>query len=159
VSPSGPPRAHKATQDRLRTTLQVLLVALGLVAFIASLVTVFGGTDAMPGDSRATPNVESELRFYATFWTGFGILALYAARRPEQETNLLRGLSLFLFLGGLARVFAWIDSDRPDTLFLVLMGLELTLPLLIVWAQARVAPRHIRPSRGGGSSSQSTPPA
>lgn len=92
----------------------------------------------MPGDSSATPNVESELRFYATFWTGFGVLALYAARRPEQETLLLRGLSLFLFLGGIARLFAWLGSDRPDTQFLVLMALELGLPLFIVWAQARL---------------------
>jgi hypothetical protein len=138
VSPFGPPRAHKATRPHLRTALQILLVALGLVAFVAGLVTVLGGTDAMPGDSRATPNVESELRFYSAFWTGFGVLALYAARRPERETNLLRGLSLFLFLGGLARIPAWIASDQPDTQFLVLMGLELTLPLFIVWAQSRV---------------------
>lgn len=141
VSTSCPPRAHKSTPTRLRTALQALLVALGLVAVVAGLVTVLGGTGAMPGDSRATPNVESELRFYATFWTGFGVLALYAARRPERETNLLRGLSLFLFLAGLARVFAWLDSDRPDTPFLVLLGLELTLPFFILWAQARVASR------------------
>jgi hypothetical protein len=114
-------------RDRLRTVLQVLLIALGTVAFVAGLVTVFTGSGGMPGDSGATPNVESELRFYSVFWTGFGVLALYAARRPERETTLLRGLSLFLFLGGLARIPAWLDSDRPDTPFLVLMALELTL--------------------------------
>jgi Domain of unknown function (DUF4345) len=129
----------KATPGGLRAVLQVLLVALGLVAFVAGLVTVLGGSGAMPGDSRASPNVESELRFYAAFWTGFGVLALYAARRLEQETTLLRGLALFLFLGGLARIPAWIASDRPDAPFLVLMGLELTLPFFIVWAQARIA--------------------
>lgn len=133
----------------MRKALQILLVALGLVAFAAGLLTVLGGTGAMPGDSRATPNVESELRFYSAFWTGFGALALHAARHPERETNLIRGLSLFLFLGGLARVFAWLDSDQPDAQFLVLMGLELTLPLFIVWAQARVAARAAAPSRGG----------
>lgn len=128
-------------RDRLRTALRALLVALGIVAFVAGLVTVFTGTGGMPGDSRATPNVESELRFYSTFWTGFGVLALHAARRPERETLLLRGLSLFLFLAGLARIFAWLDSGRPDTQFLVLLGLELTLPFFIVWAQARIAHR------------------
>lgn len=125
----------------MRTALQVLLVALGLVAVVAGLVTVFTGAGSIPGDNPATPNLESELRFYATFWTGFGVLALYAARRPERETLLLRGLSLFLFLAGTARLFAWLASDRPDTQLLVLMGLELTLPLFIVWAQARIAHR------------------
>ena len=151
----GPPRAHKATPSPLRTALQVLLVVLGGVAVVAGLVTVFAGTDAITGDSRATPNVESELRFYATFWTGFGVLALHAARRPEQETTLLRGLSLFLFLAGVARIFAWLATDRPDTPFLVLMGLELALPPLIVWAQAQIADRGRRtetsPIAGDGS--------
>jgi hypothetical protein len=123
----------------LRIALQVLLAALGAVAFVAGLVTVFTGAGGIPGNNPATPNLESELRFYATFWTGFGVLALYVSRRPERETMLLRGLALFLFLAGSARIFAWLASDRPDTLFLVLMGLELTLPVFIVWAQARIA--------------------
>jgi hypothetical protein len=114
-------------------------LVLGAVACLAGLLTVLTGSGGMPGDSRATANVESELRFYATFWTGFGVLALYAARRPEREGRLLRGLSLFLFLAGVARAFAWLDAGRPDTEFLVLMGLELSLPLFIIWAQARVA--------------------
>ena len=122
----------------MRTALQVLLVVLGLVAFVAGLVTVFTGAGSIPGDNLATPNLESELRFYATFWTGFGVLALYAARHPERETLLLRGLSLFLFLAGIARGFAWLASDRPDTQLLVLMGLELTLPVFILWAQTRL---------------------
>jgi hypothetical protein len=109
-----------------------------LVAFVAGLITVFTGTGSMPGDNPTTPNVESELRFYSTFWVGFGVLALYAARRPERETMLLRGLSLFLFLAGIARILAWLASDRPDPQFLVLMGLELILPVFIVWMQARV---------------------
>lgn len=145
VSTSGPPRAPKSTYPRLRTALQGLLVALGAVAFVAGLVTIFAGTGGMPGDSRATPNVESELRFYSAFWSGFGVLALYAARRPERKPLLLRGLALFLFLGGLARIPAWIASGQPDTPFIVLMGLELALPLFIVWAQARVAPRSAAP--------------
>lgn len=140
VSISGPPRAHKATPDRLRTALRALLLALGAVAVVAGIYTVLTGTGGMAGDSRATPNVESELRFYSVFWTGFGVLALYAARRPERETLLLRGLALFLFLGGLARIPAWIASDQPDAPFLVLMGLELALPPFIVWAGTRIAP-------------------
>ena len=133
-------------RDRLRAALQALLIALGSVAFVAGFVTVFTGTGSMPGDNPVSPNVESELRFYATFWTGFGVLALYAARRPEEETLLLRGLSLFLFLAGFARVFAWLDAGRPDTQFLVLMGLELTLPFFILWAQTRVAARTTAPA-------------
>jgi len=126
-------------ENRLRTALQVLLVLLGAVAVVAGLYTVATGTAGMAGDNSATPNVESELRFYSVFWSAFGILALHAARRPERETVLLRGLALFLFLGGAARGAAWIASSRPDSQFIVLMGLELGLPLFIAWSQARIA--------------------
>jgi Domain of unknown function (DUF4345) len=127
--------------DRLRTVLRVVLSLLGAVAVAAGLFTVLTGTAGMPGEARASADVESELRFYATFWAGFGVLALYAARRPEREGLLLRGLALFLFLAGVARVLAWLASSRPDARFVVLMGLELTLPLFIVWSQGRVAGR------------------
>lgn len=135
---AAPPAGRDA---RLRTALRLLLVALGAVAVVAGLYTVLTGSGGMPGDSRATANVESELRFYSTFWAGFGALALYASRRPEREATLLRGLALFLFGAGVARILAWLASSRPDAPYLVLMGLELTLPLFIVWAQSRVGSR------------------
>jgi hypothetical protein len=123
----------------LRNLLQVFLALLGAVALAAGLFTVLTGTNGMPGDSGATPNVESELRFYAVFWSAYGILALLAVRRPEDQTSLVRGLALFLFLGGVGRAIAWVASARPDTQFVVLMGLELALPLFMLWAQARIA--------------------
>jgi Domain of unknown function (DUF4345) len=141
--------AEAVRTDRLRTALRGLLTALGAVTVVAGLYTVLTGTAGMAGDNGATANVESELRFYSVFWTGFGVLALHAARRPEREATLLRGLALFLFLGGLARIPAWVASDRPDAPFLVLMGLELTLPFFIVWAQARID-ASLRPERDTG---------
>ncbi|HEX9967353.1 MAG TPA: DUF4345 domain-containing protein [Solirubrobacterales bacterium] len=138
MQPAAPPAGQR---EPLRTGLRILLTALGAVALVAGLYTVLTGNGGMPGDSRASANVESELRFYSAFWAGFGALALYASRRPEREAALLRGLALFLFLGGVARVLAWLASSRPDSPYLVLMGLELTLPLFLVWAQSRVGSR------------------
>jgi hypothetical protein len=118
----------------LTRPLQVVLFLLGLVAVVAGLVTVLTGADGMPGDSRATPNVESELRFYAVFWTAFGVVALRAARSPERHLLAIRGLALFLFLGGVARGVAWVAEGRPDAEFLVLMALELLLPVFFLVA-------------------------
>lgn len=126
-------------EPRLRGLLRAVLLLLGAVALVAGLFTVATGTGGMPGESSATPNVESELRFYAVFWSAFGVLALLAARSPERQTSLVRGLALFLFLGGVARGLAWLASAQPDTQFLVLMGLELALPVFILWAQARIS--------------------
>ena len=126
------------SEKTLLRLLRGLLFALGGVAVVAGLITVATGTAGMPGDSEATANVESELRFYAVFWSAFGVFALIAARDPRQRGSLIHLLALFLFLGGLARAIAWIATSRPDTQFLILMGLELSIPLFLVWAEARL---------------------
>ena len=126
----------------LRRALQGILFLLGAVALVAGLYTVATGSAGMPGNSEATANVESELRFYSVFWSAFGVFALIAARDPERWRKLIHLLAAFLFLGGVARGFGWIATSRPDTQFLVLMGLELALPLLMVGLSARLRMRH-----------------
>jgi hypothetical protein len=123
---------------RPRSLLRALLFALGAVAVTAGAVTVLTGSAGMPGDSRASANVESELRFYSVFWIAFGVVALRVARAPERHALAVRGLALFLFLGGVARALAWLAEGRPDEVFLALMGLELLLPVPILLAQSRL---------------------
>lgn len=77
------------SERRVPSLLRVLLTLLGLVALIAGLFTVATGTDGMPGNSTATPNVESELRFYSVFWSAYGVLALLASREPERRITLI----------------------------------------------------------------------
>lgn len=125
-------------RDRPRKLLQGILLLLGLVAVTAGLVTVLTGSAGMPGDSRATANVESELRFYSVFWVAFGVIALHAARYPERHPLAIRGLALFMFLAGVARGLAWAAEGRPDAPYLVLMGLELLLPPFMVFLQSRI---------------------
>lgn len=100
------------TDSQLRKLLQVFLVLLGSLAIVAGLFTILTGTSGMPGDSSATPNVESELRFYSVFWSAYGVLALLAAFRPERPL-IVQGLALFLFLGGNSES-ARLDRARRD---------------------------------------------
>ncbi len=119
--------------------LQRLLLLLGLVAVVAGLATVFTGSAGMLGDNQAAVNVESELRFYSVFWVAFGVIALRVASHPERHLLAVKGLALSLFFAGLARGLAWAAEGRPDAPYLVLMGLELLLPPLMVFAQSRMA--------------------
>ena len=93
----------------------------------------------MPGEANAS--VESELRYFAAFWIAYGAIALRVVPHVASATTTVRALALFMFIGGLGRVLAWIDVGRPHALFIVLMGAELLLPGILVALQARIARR------------------
>lgn len=127
------------TGPRGMRALQALLTAIGVVAVAAGLFAVVTGIGGMPGDHPASPSVDSELRFFAVFWMAYGVVAIRVAPRAHLQTTAVRGLALALFVAGIARAISWLDVGRPDSLYLVLLALELGLPPLLVAWQARLA--------------------
>jgi hypothetical protein len=57
-----------------RTGLQLLLTVLGLVAVAFGLLTVFTGGAGVLRGGEVSANVDSELRFYAAWYAGAGLL-------------------------------------------------------------------------------------
>ncbi len=120
------------------SALRAALTLLGVVPIVTGLGSVLFGSGVIPGPNPS-PSVESELRFYAAWWVGGGLVLLWIARRPAERGIALRGLCAVLFLGGLARLLAAAQVGWPRPLFVVLMAIELVLPLVLVPWQARVA--------------------
>jgi uncharacterized protein DUF4345 len=121
------------------TALRAVFYLGGLVATTAGLHTVITGAKSLPGQNRANPAVESELRFYAAFYVAYGVVALRIAPRADNATASVRGLAGTLFLAGLARAGGWLIAGRPHRLQRGLLAAELLAPPLITAWQARVA--------------------
>lgn len=113
----------------------------GLVATTAGLHTVIAGAKSLPGQGKANPGVESELRFYAAFYVAYGVAALRVAPRADRDTPAVRALAGALLLAGLARALGWLAVGRPHRVQRGLLVIELAAPPLITAWQARVAPR------------------
>lgn len=99
---------------------------------LAGLWTVFAGADSVPAPRDASPSVESELRFYAVWYIGAGLVLLWLAPRLREHAREFRVFCGLLFLSGCSRILAALATDWPPTGQLVLMGIELTLPLLLL---------------------------
>ena len=121
--------------DNLRRTLYVL----GVIPILAGAATVALGADSVIGAGEASPNLESELRFYSVWWIGAGVFLIWLAPRVQERTLETRAFCALLFLGGLSRVFAAVATDWPSTGQLILMAIELTLAVVLALWQARVA--------------------
>ena len=117
----------------LRRTLYVL----AFVPIVTGALTMILGADSVPSPGDPSANLESELRFYSVWWIGAGVFLLWLAPRVEERTLEFRAFFALLFLSGVSRVLAALDTDWPSTGQLILMGLEFGLPIVFVVWQAR----------------------
>jgi hypothetical protein len=131
--------------------LRATLYGGGAVATAAGVHTMVAGARSIPGRRRrSSPDVESELRFYAAFYAAYGVAALRAAPRAHTDTAAVRALAGTLFLAGLARAGAWRAAGRPNAGQLALLAIELAAPPAILAGQARLrAIPAAGPRRGG----------
>lgn len=132
------------TPQASRRGLQLLLRLLGLVAFLAGLGTVLFGVASIAGAEHVSGTVDSEMRFYAVWYAGAGLLLLQSARSVEEDATIIRGIAAGLFIAGCARVLSWVAVGEPHVLAKILLVIELLLPLVIVPWHGSVA----RASRG-----------
>ena len=109
----------------------------GAVATAAGLHTALTGARSLPGDQTATPEVESELRFYGTFYAAFGLAVLRMAPRADRDAAALHAVAGTLFAAGLARAGGWRATGRPHPVQQALLAIELAAPPAVVAWQAR----------------------
>ena len=110
------------------------LVVLGCVPIATGVYGVLTGSGGIPGGDSAGANVESELRFLYALWVAYGAAAVYVGLRAADSRAAVAALAAVLFAAGIARAIAWIAEGRPDTVFILLLALELAIPpLLVVW--------------------------
>jgi hypothetical protein len=122
---------------RTARPLQGLLRLIGLVAIGFGTFSVVSGAAGVIGEKEASPGVDSELRFYAIWYVIAGLLALRSARSPVSHAWEIRLLAAG-FLGGAAgRALSLAAHGRPHVVFVILMGVEVVVALLLVrWLAA-----------------------
>jgi uncharacterized protein DUF4345 len=95
-----------------------------------------GGDGVLQG-GKVSANVDSELRFRASWYTLFGLLILRAARCPESETTIVRACGAGFFLAACGRMLSIRSVGPPTTVFKLLTGIEFAIPAVLVpWQHA-----------------------
>ena len=122
-----------------RRGLQALLIVLGLVAIVAGAVTMIGGAATVLGVDHSPASLDSELRFYATWYALAGIVMLRSTRRVESAGAVIRLVAAGFFIAGCTRILSWAAVGRPDAFFVALMIVELSLPAILIPWHAAVA--------------------
>ena len=122
-----------------RRGLQVVLTAIGAVATAAGARGVLTGSAEVMHGGPVTANVDSEYRFYASWYHVLGLLVLRAARRPESETTVVRACAAGFLVAACGRVLSIRALGPPNAFQKLLLGVEIVIPAVLVPWQASVA--------------------
>lgn len=120
----------------MRAMLRYFLYIFGAVCSIIALTHIVIGPAAIPGGAVTNATMDSEDRFYATLFLGFGLAIIWCAREIEAREKPLGALLAVFFAGGIARMISLIAVGSPGPMFLFMGSLELILPPLL-WAWLR----------------------
>lgn len=116
--------------------LRAFVLLFGAVCCAIALTHIALGPAAIPGALPVNATMDSEDRFYATLFLGFGLALIWCSRDLRLRSRTFAVLLLVFFAGGCARLISAALVGLPSTLFIVLGAIELLLPLLL-WAVHR----------------------
>lgn len=131
--------------------LKALTITFGAVCMAIALSHVVIGQRVIPGGRFVNPTMDSEDRFYATLFLGFGAAMIWCARDLPARRGVFDALWLTFFLGGVARLISAAMVGLPAPLFLFLGGLELVLPPLFWWMHRAAFGASLQPPAPGSS--------
>lgn len=121
-----------------RKILAIILAIGGGATLLIVVAHLLLGSAAIPGASAVNATVDSEDRFYAVIFGGYGFALLHAARDVEARAPLIRFLAVLFLAGAFARILSWIMVGPPHPFFMAMLALEFVLPVIILWLQASV---------------------
>lgn len=114
--------------------LKYVIFIFGITCIGISLLHILIGPSAIPGSVPVNATMDSEDRFYATLFLGFGAALTWCSQDLRNKGMVLKVLLLVFFLGGVARAISALQVGLPNTFFQLMWVLELTLPpLLWIW--------------------------
>lgn len=117
----------------MRRLLETLILIFGIVCILIACVHIAIGPSSIPGSVPVNATMDSEDRFYATLFLGFGAALIWCSRDLKAREGVFGALLLTFFVGGLARIISVLAVGWPIPLFIVLGSLELILPPLFWW--------------------------
>ncbi len=130
-------RAQQSSERRLSLVFRCFC-ALPFVTGLGDVLTgvsplIAAGARIAPA-TATDPTLVSQVAFWGAIWFGYGIALWWAAGDVRGRAVPVRIALAVLFLGGLARAFAWARYGTPAVPLIGAAALELVgSPLVWIW--------------------------
>jgi hypothetical protein len=124
----------------MQAFLKFFVAFFGAVCVLIGLAHIILGPAAIPGAIAVNATLDSEDRFYATLFVGFGAALIWCSRNLHERSRPFFWLLVVFFAGGVARLVSMAQAGLPHPLFQALTVVELVLPI-VLWLLHRRAVR------------------
>jgi hypothetical protein len=125
----------------MQSGLKYVVMLFGAVCIAIGMTHVIFGPSSIPGSVPVNATMDSEDRFYATLFIGFGAALIWCGRALNERGRAFFWLMVLFFCTGVARLVSIAQVGLPHPLFQFLAGVELVLPVLLwLWYRKAFAP-------------------
>ncbi len=114
----------------MRRVLQIWLLVFGVVCVGIAVAHLFFGTATIIGGGPVNATIDSDMRFYAVLFGAYGLTATWCARDVERKATAINLLGAVFFVGGLARLLAWVATGEPNWFYVLMTPVELVIPIV-----------------------------
>tara|TARA_Y100000768_G_scaffold231089_1_gene174524 strand:- start:649 stop:1026 length:378 start_codon:yes stop_codon:yes gene_type:complete len=99
---------------------------------ITSFTCIFIGSARLYlGAAEISLQIDNILRFYAAGFIALGFLAFWVSVTIKKQNELIYFFIFFILMVGIGRLVSVIFVGLPDKIYLLYLGLEFSLPLIM----------------------------
>jgi hypothetical protein len=117
----------------MRTLFKITLMILSLIPLYFAVTGLSGGATALNDGVAVSAELDNQFRYLSAYYISLFLLIWYVLGDIDNRGPVLRLLVLALFIGGLARLYSYINVGTPPPLLMLGMALELGAPVLAIW--------------------------
>lgn len=126
----------------MRTAFKIVLMILSFIPLYFAVTGIFGGAEALNDGASVANSLDNQFRYLSAYYLSLFFLIWWILGDIDNRGTVFRLLVLALFLGGLARLYSYLQVGPPTPDLIGGMALELGAPILALWH------RHIEKSVG-----------
>lgn len=117
----------------MRTSFKIILIILSLIPLFFAVTGILGGAVANNEGVAVSAALDNQYRYLSGYYLSLFFGIWYVLGDIDNRGTILRFLVLAIFIGGLARVYSYIQVGPPPAQAMVGMALELGAPVLALW--------------------------
>lgn len=117
----------------MRTSFKIILMVLSLIPLFFAVTGIFGGAAGNNGGLAVSVGLDNQYRYLSGYYLSLFFGIWYVLGDIDRRGTIFRLLVLAIFIGGLARLYSYMQVGAPPARAMIGMALELGAPVLAIW--------------------------
>ncbi|WP_409432649.1 DUF4345 domain-containing protein [Litorimonas sp. RW-G-Af-16] len=117
----------------MRSAFKIVLMVLSLIPLTFAIIGLLGGAAGANGGVETSAALDNQFRYLSAYYLSLFFLIWYVLADIDTRGTVLRLLIVAIFLGGLARLYSYLNVGTPEPQQMAGMALELGSPILALW--------------------------